>query len=161
LQDENFRKYIKADIVYQNCYDTTVTLKNFTYLFNMPASQREFVRVPPNIPAKVNLREQKNMQTEGKLFDISKKGLGIIGEINNGLFVGAKVDINFELYSYDKEAHDHIVMSGEVLDIIMYEGSYRFCVQINPQGDIEKIIERYVQNRENEIVKNLKFRLLA
>jgi len=161
LKDEHFSKYIKADIVYQDFYDNAVTLKNFTYLFNMPANEREFVRVPPNIPAKVNLFEQKDVRTEGKLFDLSINGLGVISEVNNGLFVGAKVDINFELYSYEKKEHDNVVAYGEILDIIAYEDSYRYCVLIYPRGNAAEIIQDYVKNREKEIMKSLNFRLLA
>ncbi len=161
LKDEHFSKYIKADIVYHDFYDSTVTLKNFIYLLNMPASEREFIRVPPNIPAKVNLSERKDIRTEGKLFDLSINGLGVISETNHGLYVGAKVDINFELYSYEKEMHDDVVAYGEILDIIPYEDSYRYCVLIYPRGDAAEVIKKYVKSREQEIMKSLNFRLLA
>jgi len=51
-KNEYFSKHLKADIVYSNFQNGTVVLTNFIYLLNMPALQREFIRVHPDIIAK-------------------------------------------------------------------------------------------------------------
>ncbi len=67
LKDSNFHKFVKADIVYNNFSNNTVVLNNFTYLLNMPATNRESIRVHPDIMAKVSLCSKDNLITSGKL----------------------------------------------------------------------------------------------
>lgn len=154
LKDENFDKHIKADIVYNNFFNNTVVLSNFTYLLNMPASQREYVRVHPDILAYVNIANNKTTYTKGKLYDLSVKGLGVVSGDNNGLYAGAKIDMSFELI-YANDERYVVETVGEILNIIEYSDSYRYCIKIFPGLEQEDKIVAYVRNREKEIVKNL------
>ncbi|DAB35456.1 MAG TPA: pilus assembly protein PilZ [Sulfurospirillum sp. UBA12182] len=153
LKDDVFGKHIKADIVYNNFSNNTVVLNNFTYLLNMPASQREFIRVHPDISAIVKMSEDSQNLTQGKLFDLSINGLGVVSEDNNGLFAGAKIEIEFELLIGKKK--EKIQSIGEILNIIEYKDSYRYCIKIFPTPEEENSIVRYVNLREKEIIKNL------
>lgn len=150
LKDENFDKYLKADIVYNNFSNNTVVLNNFTYLLNMPATNREFIRVHPDIMAEVSLSYEKELTTSGKLFDLSVDGLGVISEENNGIYAGAKIDIEFSL-----GASNRLRVHGEVLNIIEYSSSYRYCIKIYPKLDVEEKIREYVKLRELEILDSL------
>lgn len=142
LKDDVFGKHIKADIVYNNFSNNTVVLNNFTYLLNMPASQREFIRVHPDISAIVKMSEDSQNLTQGKLFDLSINGLGVVSEDNNGLFAGAKIEIEFELLIGKKK--EKIQSIGEILNIIEYKDSYRYCIKIFPTPEEENSIVRYV-----------------
>lgn len=155
LKNEYFNKHIKADIVYNNFSNSTVVLNNFTYLLNMPASQREYIRVHPNISAVVKMAQdaKKDSMTKGKLFDLSVNGLGVVSEDNNGLYAGAKVEVSFELL-IEKKVHK-ISSIAEILNIIEYSDSYRYCMRIFPTPEEEEIIIRYVNIREKEIIMNL------
>lgn len=153
LKNDIFGKHIKADIVYNNFSNNTVVLNNFTYLLNMPASQREFIRVHPDISAIVKMSEDNQNLTQGKLFDLSINGLGVVSEDNNGLFAGAKIEIEFELLIGKKK--EKIQSIGEILNIIEYKDSYRYCIKIFPTPEEENSIVRYVNLREKEIIKNL------
>lgn len=159
LKDSNFDKHIKADIFYHDFSNKSIVLGNFTYLLNMPAIQREFIRVPPNISAVVHLLGEKDLVTEGKLFDLSLNGLGVIGEVNNGLFVGAQIDVSFSLLSYEDNKNETIETLGKVLDIIEYGDSYRYCIHIDPVVEVEEKIIRYVKHREQEIIEELNKKL--
>jgi hypothetical protein len=139
LKDGNFDKYIKADIVYNNFSNNTVVLNNFTYLLNMPATSREFIRVHPDIMAEVSLCN----------------GLGVISEENNGIYAGAKIHINFPLEISRLETPSYISVDGEVLNIIEYSSSYRYCIKIYPKADAENHIRNYVKAREIEILDSL------
>lgn len=155
LKNEYFDKHIKADIVYNNFSNSTVVLNNFTYLLNMPASQREYIRVHPDISALVKMVQNADddVSTKGKLFDLSVNGLGVVSESNNGLFAGAKVEVSFELFI---EGKTHKINStGEILNIIEYSDSYRYCMKIFPTPEEEELIIKYVNIREKEIIKNL------
>lgn len=155
LKNEYFDKHIKADIVYNNFSNSTVVLNNFTYLLNMPASQREYIRVHPDISAVVKMvqNEDEDIATKGKLFDLSVNGLGVVSEANNGLYAGAKVEVDFDLLINGQ--NHKIISTGEILNIIEYSDSYRYCMKIFPTPDEEELIINYVNIREKEIIRNL------
>lgn len=155
LIDNNFDKPLKADIVYNNFSNNTVVLNNFRYLLNMPVTQREFVRVHPDIMAEVALSSEKNLVIRGKLFDLSIDGLGVVSEENNGIYAGAKIKLKFELSGINNQKPLTIEVDGEVLNIIEYSSSYRYCIRIYPKADMEEKIANYVNLREVEILNSL------
>lgn len=156
LKDKNFDKYIKADVLYSNFTNDTFVLNNFTYLLNMPATQREFVRVHPDIMAEVSLSFEENLITKGKLFDLSVNGLGVISEQNNGIYAGAKVSLNFTLLASKNEKAQEIVVEGEILNIIEYSDSYRYCIKTFPEDEMQEKIDTYVSTREKDILDSLR-----
>ena len=159
VKNDFFDKHVKADIVYSNFANNTVILNNFIYLLNMPASQREFVRVHPNTVAHVALSKNEKEITVGKLFDLSINGLGVVSEENHGLHIGAKVNITFDLnFPYDGKTL-HIDVKGSVLNVIEYHDSFRYCMAIYPDKELEKEIVQFVDEREEEIIVNLKDQL--
>ena len=155
LKDGNFNKYLKADIVYNNFSNNTVVLNNFTYLLNMPAAGREFNRVHPEIMAEVSLSSDKELITKGKLFDLSVNGLGVVSEENNGIYTGAKISLDFTLEVLSLDEKNYICVEAEVLNIIEYSNSYRYCIKIFPKADTEDKIIKYVKDREVEILDSL------
>ena len=159
LKDGNFDKYLKADIVYNNFYNNTVVLNNFMYLLNMPASQRKFIRVHPEIMAEVSLSSDKELVTKGKLFDLSINGLGVVSKENNGIYAGAKISLDFTLKILSSKKKNHIIVEAEVLSIIEYSNSYRYCIKIFPKADVEDKIIKYVKVREVEILDSLNKKL--
>lgn len=157
VKNNYFNKHLKADIVYSNFQANTVVLTNFIYLLNMPALQREFIRVHPDIIAKVFLHQFGNLQTSGRLYDLSMNGLGVVSSENNGMFIGAKVLIAFELNSTSVSTNGNkkIEVQGEVINIIEYQDSYRYCMRIFPDRIMSEKILRYITLREREILEDL------
>ena len=156
IKNDYFGKHIKADIVYSDFITNTVTLNNFIYLLNMPALQREFVRVHPDIIAKVYLSQNGAQQTSGRLYDLSMNGLGVVSSDNNGIVVGSKVIVDFELNDVlATNVKEKIEVAGEVLNIIEYKGSYRYCMRIFPQQEMCDKIATYINQREKDILENL------
>lgn len=157
VKNEYFSKHLKADIVYSNFQANTIVLTNFIYLLNMPALQREFIRVHPDIIAKVYLHQFGNLQTSGRLYDLSMNGLGVVSSENNGVFVGAKVLVEFELNSatIPTEGNKKIEVQGEVINIIEYKDSFRYCMRIFPDRVMSEKILRYITAREKEILEDL------
>ena len=155
LKDSNFGKYLKADISYNNFSNNTVVLNNFTYLLNMPATSREFIRVHPDIMVEVSLKNEEGLAIKGKLFDLSIDGLGVISEENSGIYTGANIHINFPLETFNSDKPDYMSVDGEVLNIIEYSNSYRYCIKIHPKVDVEEKIRAYVKKREIDILDSL------
>ena len=155
IKNDYFSKHLKADIVYSNFMTNTVVLHNFIYLLNIPALQREFVRVHPDIVAKVYLHQFGNVETTGRLYDLSLSGLGVLSAENNGMFVGARVLVAFDLNSSKEEAPDKIEVEAEVMNIIEAKGAYRYCMRIYPEKEMNDKITAYIAQREKEIIQNL------
>lgn len=150
LKDNNFDKYLKADVLYNNFLNNTVVLTNFTYLLNMPAISRKSIRVHPEIMVEVSLANEQELAIKGKLFDLSVDGLGVISEENNGIYAGAKINVDFYFSGLD-----NISLNAEVLNIIEYSNSYRYCIKIYPKAGAEEKIRNYVKKREVEILDSL------
>jgi len=161
VKNDYFNKHIKADILYSDFQNNTVVLKNFIYLFNMPALQREFIRVHPDIIANVYLHQFGNMETKGRLYDLSMNGLGVVSSENNGIFVGAKVLVAFELNSASLPASGDrkIEVQGEVINVIEYKDSFRYCMRIVPDRLMSEKILHYITKREREILEDLNHEL--
>lgn len=155
IKNDYFTKHIKADIVYSNFMTNTVTLNNFIYLLNMPALQRESVRVHPDIVATVYLHQFGGCETSGRLYDLSMHGLGVLSSQNNGVFSGAKVFVSFDLSTTKEESADKIEVEAEVINIIQYKDSYRYCMRIFPDAKMSEKIVQYINQREKEIIQNL------
>lgn len=158
VKNNYFNKHLKADIVHSDFQNNTVVLKNFIYLLNMPALQREFIRVHPDIIANVYLHQFDNMQTIGRLYDLSMNGLGVVSSENNGIFVGAKVLVEFELNSASissVKGDKKIEVQGEVINVIEYKDSYRYCMRIVPNREMSDKILHYITKREREILEDL------
>ena len=155
VKNEYLSKHIKADIFYNDFSNNTVTLNNFIYLLNMPAIQREYIRVHPDIVANVYLHSHNNMQTSGRLFDLSMKGLGVVSQENNNILVGAKVLVSFDLNASFHQKGATIEVEAEVINIIKYKDSYRYCMRIFPEKGMVDKITAYILQREKEILENL------
>lgn len=157
VKNNYFNKHLKADIVDCNFQTNTVVLTNFIYLLNMPALQREFIRVHPDIVAKVFLHQSGNIQTSGRLFDISLHGLGVVSSENNGIFVGAKILVEFELNSASiaTQGDRKIEVQAEVMNVIEYKDSYRYCMRMFPDQEMSGKIFQYIVKREDEILEEL------
>ena len=153
LKDHNFDKYIKADIKTHEFLKGKIVLGNFRYLLNMPATNREFVRVHPDIMASVELSCETDLVTHGKLFDLSLSGIGVVSEENNGIYAGAKIEIKFDLLINNKK--ESLRVDGEVLNILEYKDSYRYCIKIFPKSEKEIKIKKYVKLREAQILDSL------
>jgi hypothetical protein len=157
IKDKYLDRYIKADISHSNFSDKTIVLDNFVYLLNLPAVQRKYIRIYPNILIKVTLENRKNIELKGNLYDLSIGGLGIISNENQGFYAGASVDIKFNLILQNKEYEIHI--KGKILNIIEYMSSYRYCLKMNTNEKNSKEIKKYIKLREKEILEELKSEL--
>jgi len=158
VKNEYFSKHLKADILDSNFQTNTVILTNFIYLFNRPAVQREYTRVYPDITTNVYLHHVDNLQTSGRLQDLSMSGLGVVSNENHGVNIGSKILIAFELNSssVSPSSDQKIEVQGEVINIIEQNDSFCYCVRIFPDYAMGTKISHYITLREKEILEDLK-----
>ncbi|WP_331775130.1 PilZ domain-containing protein [Sulfurospirillum sp. 1612] len=157
IQNEYLLRHVKADVVYSNFYDHTVTLSNFVYLLNMPAIKREFVRIYPDFFVNVTLIGHESEQINGNLYDLSQNGMGLISSYNPGFYIGAKVIVSFSL-TYGSSEHE-IRTSGEIVNILDYENAYRYCLKIFPNEEHLVDIMAYIAQRKKDIIETLRTEL--
>lgn len=154
IKDENLSDYLKAEIEFSNFKNNNVVLKNFKKLESMPAFDRRYVRVHPNMYAEVSLLDE-DMKTMGHLYDISVDGIGVLSDYNNGIQkdsnIKALFDITFPLSNNTKR----IECEGAVLAIIRNQDSFRYCLQIHPDNETKDILIDFVHEREREIMNEL------
>ncbi len=154
VKNQYFHRHIKADISYSNFSNNTIVLNNFIYLLNLPAVQRKYPRIYPRILIHATLLGDNNVQIIGNLYDLSQSGIGMISEENMGFYNGAKVSIEFDV-EYLGGTH-HIKTSGEIVDIMLYMRSYRYCLKIFPDSENMEKIVKYIERREEEIIQELR-----
>ncbi|MFK5882277.1 MAG: hypothetical protein QM482_08670 [Sulfurospirillum sp.] len=154
VKDKYFHRHVKADIVYSNFSNSTIVLNNFIYLLNLPAVQRKFPRIYPKILIHAKLVGRNDLQAVGNLYDLSQNGIDMISEENLGFYNGTKINIEFDV-TYDKKKHS-VKTIGEIVDIMQYMKSCRYCLKIFPDLKNIKIIKRYIGKREEEIKQELR-----
>jgi hypothetical protein len=155
MQNSILNKPVKAEVVYCNISQNEVTLRNFVYMFNMPAAMRDSARVHPRTATPVVLVDlEKRVGVEGIMFDISTGGLGVLGKSNDGLIPGSHVRVFFDLKDDENVS---VETEAEVLDVIEYEDAYRFCMRFLPkEASMHEAIIKYVREREAEAIEKLK-----
>lgn len=160
MQNGILSKPVKAEVVYCNIPQNEVTLRNFVYMFNMPAAMRDSARVHPSRATPVILVDlEKRVGVEGIMFDISTGGLGVLSKTNEGLVPGSHVRVFFDLKEGDSVS---VETEAEVLDVIEYEDAYRFCMRFLPKDALmHEAIINYVKTRETEAIEVLKSQLEA
>ncbi|MBE0496370.1 MAG: PilZ domain-containing protein [Campylobacterales bacterium] len=157
VQNQFFSKPVKADIVFCNMVQHEVTLTNFVYLLNMPATQRESSRVHPNTVAKVTLVDAKNNQAiEGILFDLSLGGVGVVSKLNHTIQAHDSVEVGFELIMPSNQEKVAIVVKATVVNVFEYDGAYRYCMKLQTDSTSKGHITRFVKEREKEVIETLK-----
>ena len=129
-------------------------LNNFTYLLNLPAAQRKYPRIYPRILIIVKLLGDNKTQVMGNLYDLSQNGMGLISEDNRGYYNGARVSIEFQLTSLGKKYT--IKTAGEIVDIMQYMNSFRYCLKIFPDSENLTKIVKYIEVRKEEILDELR-----
>ncbi len=149
---------VKAEVVYCDIPKNEVTLKNFTYMFNMPASMRDSARVHPRSATPVILVDMdRKKSVEGIMFDISTGGLGVLSKTNDGLKIGSLVHVFFDLKD---EVTVSVETDAKIVDIIEYDDAHRFCMRFMPRdSNMHEAIIKYVRKREVEAIEELKNQL--
>ncbi len=154
LKNGHLSSHIKADIINFNIVNSTVKLGNFQRMESMPANQRVHTRVHPNITTSVVLYNKENQSTRGILYDISNDGLGVLAADSLGCQNGDKLKAIFELNMPQINKQIQITQELELVVLISYEETYRFCMK--NIGDISNDIKIFTKCREEETIRDLK-----
>ncbi len=119
---------------------------------NRKAAKRNYIRVQPHKDIIVNIT--KNSQNfETKMYDISLRGTALISPNKLPLEVGDIVNISFIL---DIEKPYYFNLQAELKSISkLNNATFRYHFYFEPNPKDEKILEKYITQREKEIIKEL------
>lgn len=159
VKNDILGKHIKADIVNYYFSNNTVKLNNFKRLDNMPATQREFARVHPNATTNVALISDQGEVAKGILYDISEGGMGVLTTQNLGVKNGDILEAQLTLTMPNTDEKLEISEKVQLVVLIDYKGTLRYCMQNLPDQKAQNIIAKFVQARETQTLEDLKEQL--
>lgn len=145
---------IKSDVLSIDLIKNTVLLNNFVRMKNMFASQRKYPRVYPNKFTKVILKNSSGISIQGKLYDISQGGIGIVSLEDGGFKHGEELTANFNLLIDNEEVDVNLEINLVVA--LKYQGSMRYCCQITKKQAITEKIIQFSKIRVMETLNDLK-----
>jgi c-di-GMP-binding flagellar brake protein YcgR len=149
-EDKNY--YFVGEIKKFDIEKKTLTITNIKKIQrNLP--KRKYIRVQPKEEIEVTIIGETN-NIKAKLFDISLQGMAII--LNNNYFeISERVETMFTLEIENKKYLLDIF--GEIRSITKIdENTYKYHIYFEPNPKDEKILEKYIVNREKEIINELK-----
>jgi len=138
----------KAFAIKSNYYEKTITLSEIQKI-NRSALKRNYLRVQPKeeILAKIFYKDKT---IEGTIFDISIKGVSILAT-KTDLQIKDNAIVEFEINN------THFSFLSELKSVSEFNNIYRYHFYFEPTLKEENELEKYIKQREKEIVKELMF----
>jgi c-di-GMP-binding flagellar brake protein YcgR len=152
FSQENKNYYFTGEVKNFDIEKKTITLTNIKKI-QRELPKRKHIRVHPKEDIYVNIISEKN-NIKAKLYDISIQGMALI--LDNTYFeISENVEAIFTIEVDNKKYNLHLI--GEVRSITKIENKiYKYHIYFNPNPKDEKILEKYIVNREKEIINELK-----
>lgn len=159
IQNQYLQKNIKANILSVNIVNCTVALNNFESQPYMHALKRAYPRVHPNEFTKIALTHEDGRVANGKLFDISEGGIGVVSNEDVGFKSGDILSSYIHLHMpYSNEAVE-FNLKFKLVVLIVYQNAYRYCLEILPNQEDAKKIQEFASRRVDETLVELKNQL--
>lgn len=159
VQNKYIQKNIKANILSVNIVNCTVTLTNFESQYYMHALKRAYPRVHPNEFTKITLKHEDGREANGKLFDISEGGIGVVSNEDVGFKSGDILKSTIILHMPKTSESVELKLKFELVVLIVYQNAYRYCLQILPNQEDAKKIQEFAILRVEETLTDLKNQL--
>jgi c-di-GMP-binding flagellar brake protein YcgR len=151
FNQENKNYYFTGEVKDFDIEKKTITLTNIKKI-QRDLPKRKQIRVQPKEEIEVTIIGETN-NIKSKLFDISLQGMAIILD-NNYFEISEKVETMFTLELDKKYLLDII---GEIRSVTKIdENIYKYHIYFEPNPKDEKILEKYIVNREKEIINELR-----
>ncbi len=117
------------------------------------APKRNYIRVQPKEEVDVTIKKE-NETINAKLYDLSLKGMCVIANQKLNLEISDSINLEFSIHHNNK--YQNIKAEGEIKSITkINEDTYKYHIQFETGPHYELILERYITQREKEIIKEL------
>lgn len=163
LKSNLFYAPVKAKVVHIDWGKEIVELCDFTFIYTS-IGDRKLVRVEPKDPIPVSLNpEGTRHYTNGAIIEISIRGLAIIIESKAYIMArygkGEKVIIEYILpiddVDVDTKTINHVGIVRNIIDQV-HQDKYRIGFQTYPSSKIDKLLTRYLAQRQVELLREIK-----
>ena len=117
-------------------------------------AKRNYLRVQPKEEVKAYIVKDKKY--EGIIYDISIKGISILSQkipLDINEFVKVEFDLNIKKELY------HFTFTAQLRSISSQNGKIRYHFYFEPNPKEEILLEKYIKQREKEIIRELMFYL--
>lgn len=159
VQNKYLQKNIKANILWVNITNCTVCLNNFESQPYMHALKRAYPRVHPNEFTKIALTHSDGRVANGKLFDISEGGIGVVSMEDVGFKNGDLLSSHITLRMPKTNEPVELDLQFKLVVLIVYKNAYRYCLEILPNQEDAKKIQEFAILRVEETLVELKDQL--
>ncbi|NPV87671.1 MAG: PilZ domain-containing protein [Anaerolineae bacterium] len=165
LYSVSVAKVVRASLLGIDLLNETVLLTGFEPI-NHPVGNRSFVRVEPKDLMEVLIENEElaaqEVALKAFLIDISLHGaavfLNVSLAVSANLSRGERVKLSFTLPD-EQGIGRNIRLAGEVRNIVQVSnlrGGVRIGVQTHPDKYTEQCLSRYIAQRQNEILKEIR-----
>lgn len=159
VQNQYLHKNLKANILSVNITNSTVTLNNFETQPYMHALKRAYPRVHPNEFTKIALQHEDGRVVNGKLFDISEGGIGVLSMEDVGFKSGDILSSNINLHMPETNENVNLNLKFKLVVLIVYQNAYRYCLEVLPNQEDTAKIQEFAVKRVQETLVELKDQL--
>lgn len=156
VANEFIDKNVCANLVLPNAIAKMVSLNNFKTQEFMHALKRKYPRVHPNKFTKVLLTNQDAKTINGKLFDISEGGIGVVSAEDNGFKNGEQINAKFELVMPDTQETISLDLNFKLIVLVKQFGAFRYCLEILSNQENVNIISEFSKQRVEDTLQELK-----
>ncbi|PPB57621.1 PilZ domain-containing protein [Campylobacter hyointestinalis subsp. hyointestinalis] len=155
VKKDGLLRNTKADILSINLSNNTVLLGNFVHIEKMLANQRRYPRVHPNALTRVTLKNKNGTIINGKLYDISQGGIGVVSLENGKFSSGDDLLAEFELTMPKDGKKIKVCLEVCLVIALNYQGSMRYCCEIIKEQAVKQDIIEFAKQREIETLEEL------
>ena len=146
---------VKADILGVYLDSESVLLGNFSRIGEMNALKREHSRVYPNRPTSVILKNDAGVQIDGKLFDLSQGGIGVVSTQDAKFEKGEQLTSIFNLIMPNTNEEISVNLKVNLVISLNYNNSMRYCCKICDSQDITSKIIEFSKARQAQLLEEL------
>jgi len=143
----------KAFVINIDHIKKTLTLTNLEKI-KRNTIKRNYIRVQPKEEIKATIT-YNNKSFEGIIYDLSIKGISIIAK-KISIEINKYITISFSLFLEEEYT---FTLMAQLRSISSYNNKIRYHVYFEPNPKEELLLEKYIKNREKEIIKELMFYL--
>lgn len=155
VKNDHVSTNVKADILGVYLGSRSVLLGNFSRIGKMHALQRAHSRVHPSIPTSVILKNNSGIQIEGKLFDISQGGIGVVSIQDAKFEKGDELTAIFNLVMPDTKEEISVNLKVNLVTSLNYNNSMRYCCQSLESQDVIPKIVKFSKTRQAQLLEEL------
>lgn len=155
VKKDGLLRNTKANILSINLSNNTVLLGNFVHIEKMLANQRRYTRVHPNALTRVTLKNKNGTIINGKLYDISQGGIGVVSLENGKFSSGDDLIAEFELTMPKDGKKIKVCLEVCLVIALNYQGSMRYCCEIIKEQAVKQDIIEFAKQREIETLEEL------